>query len=172
MAEEVARELGGTWVLERSENVIEYLTELGVGACERKSFADDTATQTIDVTDDVIHLEMKYGKRHIKMDFKLGEEFIINAGKPSKARASWTNGALVITVRRVGCGRQQQIERKRNGDKLIQMALDFTAGSLVTYMKIKSTSLNTDANCHSEKLSEDKPLPNTGPATCIPVKFL
>ncbi|XP_060557048.1 fatty acid-binding protein, adipocyte-like [Ruditapes philippinarum] len=120
MAEEISRELGGTWVLERSENVTEYLTELGVGPCERKSFSDETASQTISVTDDVIHLEMKYGKRQIKMDFKLDEEFVINAGKPSKAIASWMNGAMVINTCRVECGRQQQIERKRKGDKLIQ----------------------------------------------------
>ena len=42
------------------------------------------------MTDDLIYLEMDYGHRFCKMEFKLGEEFEMCAGKTSKVSSSIT----------------------------------------------------------------------------------
>ncbi|XP_052261900.1 uncharacterized protein LOC127865890 isoform X2 [Dreissena polymorpha] len=93
----------------------------GVGNYVRRSMTEVESTQTISVFGDVIRLEMKCGdKQHVKLEFRLNEEFQIDAGQPSLARACWEHGALVLTVRRLGCRRLQVIERRLVGDRLVQ----------------------------------------------------
>lgn len=93
---EIENSIAGVWVLQKNENLDEYLKEIGVNFVLRKLAAAASSTMTISVEDGQVRINTK-GPKDSDHKFHLDTEVESNdpQDNPMKAVVKWTDGKLV-----------------------------------------------------------------------------
>uniref|UniRef100_A0A8W8KP65 Lipocalin/cytosolic fatty-acid binding domain-containing protein n=1 Tax=Magallana gigas TaxID=29159 RepID=A0A8W8KP65_MAGGI len=93
---EIENSVAGVWVLQKNENLDEYLKEIGVNFVLRKLAAAASSTMTISVEDGQVRINTK-GPKDSDHKFHLDTEVESNdpQDNPMKAVVKWTDGKLV-----------------------------------------------------------------------------
>ncbi|XP_048743547.1 fatty acid-binding protein, heart-like isoform X1 [Ostrea edulis] len=119
---EIENTIAGIWVLQKNENLDEYLKEIGVNFVLRKLAAAASSTMTISVEDDQVRIHTK-GPKDSDHKFHLDTEVESNdpQDNPMKALVTWKDGKLITEAKPTegSNGKATRVEREVVDGELI-----------------------------------------------------
>ncbi|XP_062579500.1 fatty acid-binding protein, adipocyte-like isoform X2 [Saccostrea cucullata] len=135
---EIEKTIAGVWVLERNENLDEYLKEIGVNFVLRKLAAAASSTMTISVEDGQVRIHTK-GPKDSDHKFHLDTEVESSdpQDNPMKAVVKWTEGKLVThSMPTAGSkAKETKVTRELVDGQLIMATVTWKDGKLITEAK-------------------------------------
>ncbi|XP_062579499.1 fatty acid-binding protein, heart-like isoform X1 [Saccostrea cucullata] len=125
---EIEKTIAGVWVLERNENLDEYLKEIGVNFVLRKLAAAASSTMTISVEDGQVRIHTK-GPKDSDHKFHLDTEVESSdpQDNPMKATVTWKDGKLITEAKPTegSKGKATRVERELvNGELLMTVYIN------------------------------------------------
>ncbi|XP_061183537.1 fatty acid-binding protein, heart-like [Saccostrea echinata] len=119
---EIEKTIAGVWILDRNENLDEYLKEIGVNFVLRKLAAAANSTMTITVEDEQVRIHTK-GPKDSDHNFSLDTEVESSdpQDNPMKATVTWEDGKLITEAKPTegSKGKATRVERELVNGELI-----------------------------------------------------
>uniref|UniRef100_K1QS53 Fatty acid-binding protein, heart n=1 Tax=Magallana gigas TaxID=29159 RepID=K1QS53_MAGGI len=135
---EIENSVAGVWVLQKNENLDEYLKEIGVNFVLRKLAAAASSTMTISVEDGQVRINTK-GPKDSDHKFHLDTEVESNdpQDNPMKAVVKWTDGKLVTHSKPTegSKAKETKVVREVLDGQLIMALVTWKDGKLITEAK-------------------------------------